>query len=264
MNNNKLSEAVTLIRSGDRETAKKLLMQLLHENPYNEEAWMWLAALVNGQHRIFCLQRVLGINPHNEKARAYLANHNPQTASMRYPSRFVQSDQPAIREQQNASADLQEKSMTMDGIMVFKPSKERIFWHILPGILLFLLAAFQVLMLMDLVQLAAIIIVIGIILFYAVVSFANGTNPVYDVHLTNTALVGPAIYVYPVFRRRIEFNDIDLDRTDTSLGFLGYFVIQSTGGDMIQLKGFDKQTMNELVAIIRTRKNECPSSNTLC
>ncbi len=69
----KLQEAITLIRSGDRQIAQKLLTEILNAEPRNETAWLWMSALMSGEKRRFCLEKVLSINPNHVQARAQLA-----------------------------------------------------------------------------------------------------------------------------------------------------------------------------------------------
>jgi TM2 domain-containing membrane protein YozV len=65
-----LQRAIAAIRSGDKETGKRLLAEIIHNNPRNETAWLWMSSVVDSdEHRRTCLERVLAINPHNETAR---------------------------------------------------------------------------------------------------------------------------------------------------------------------------------------------------
>jgi hypothetical protein len=64
-----LQQAIAAIESGDKETGKRLLAWVLHDEPQNEAAWLWMSYAVDdiGQKRD-CLGRVLSINPNNEQA----------------------------------------------------------------------------------------------------------------------------------------------------------------------------------------------------
>jgi hypothetical protein len=73
MTANKLQEAITLIRSGDKQGGQKLLTEVLNAEPGNETAWLWMSALMSGEKRRFCLEKVLSINPHHQQAREQLA-----------------------------------------------------------------------------------------------------------------------------------------------------------------------------------------------
>jgi len=73
MSVNKLQEAISLIKAGDRQTGQKLLTEVLNDDPRNETAWLWMSALVSGEQRRFCLEKVLSINPNHPQAREQLA-----------------------------------------------------------------------------------------------------------------------------------------------------------------------------------------------
>lgn len=65
-----VNDAIAAIRSGDKERGRSLLAQVLRLNPYNEQAWLWMAAVVaTPERQRECLERVLAINPQNEIAR---------------------------------------------------------------------------------------------------------------------------------------------------------------------------------------------------
>jgi hypothetical protein len=65
-----LRQAITAIKSGDKQTGQRILHQLLDVEPDNEIAWLWLAAAVDAHNeKIRCLNRVLELNPDNETAR---------------------------------------------------------------------------------------------------------------------------------------------------------------------------------------------------
>jgi hypothetical protein len=64
-----LQEAIQAIRRGDKDQARRLLKQVVREEPQNEQAWLWLSAvLTSPQQQRDCLQRVLQINPANQQA----------------------------------------------------------------------------------------------------------------------------------------------------------------------------------------------------
>jgi hypothetical protein len=70
----KLQQAITAIKSGDKETGKQLLIEILKVDRRNEVAWLWMTKVVDSQdERIKCLQNVLKINPDNEAAKRGLA-----------------------------------------------------------------------------------------------------------------------------------------------------------------------------------------------
>lgn len=68
-----LNQAIELFKAGEREEAFSLLRALTQQRPDMEMAWMWLAAVTEDtDQKISALQRVLKINPANEKARGAL------------------------------------------------------------------------------------------------------------------------------------------------------------------------------------------------
>ena len=69
MTSENLIRAIELIKSGDKDSAVSILENILNEDPNNEKAWAWMYAGVNDiEKKKYCLQKVLKINPSNEKA----------------------------------------------------------------------------------------------------------------------------------------------------------------------------------------------------
>lgn len=84
-----LRQAVLSARAGDRDQARQLLARLLMDQPNHELAWLWLSDLVDSdQHRRYCLERALAINPGNTAARRRLelAPERPPSAGHVPPS----------------------------------------------------------------------------------------------------------------------------------------------------------------------------------
>lgn len=78
----KLEQGIAAARSGDRNTGRQLLEQVTQEDPNNELAWFWLALCVNTvSERRRCLERVLSINPNNERAKQALQQLRSETRS---------------------------------------------------------------------------------------------------------------------------------------------------------------------------------------
>lgn len=65
-----LQQGIAAARASDRARARHLLTQAVRADPRSEQAWLWLAAVVDSpaQQRT-CLEYVLRINPHNPQAR---------------------------------------------------------------------------------------------------------------------------------------------------------------------------------------------------
>ncbi len=69
----KLKQAIQLIKSGDTERARQLLIEKLKTDPKNDTAWVWLATVVEtAELKQECLEEALKHNPHNEVARRAL------------------------------------------------------------------------------------------------------------------------------------------------------------------------------------------------
>lgn len=69
MTSDQLSNAVRLIKDGDREAALPILKEIIRANPKDENAWLWLYACVDrSEHKRVCLEKALEINPGNQKA----------------------------------------------------------------------------------------------------------------------------------------------------------------------------------------------------
>lgn len=68
-----LRQALQAARSGRELTARDLFQDVVRMDPNNEVAWMWLTGLLDPlEDRIAACERVLSINPRNQKIRAYL------------------------------------------------------------------------------------------------------------------------------------------------------------------------------------------------
>ena len=72
----KLKQAIQLIKSGDKERARQLLIEKLKTDPKNDTAWVWLASVVEtAEFKQECLEEALKHNPHNEVARRWKMSH---------------------------------------------------------------------------------------------------------------------------------------------------------------------------------------------
>jgi hypothetical protein len=71
---NQIRTAIQAAQSGNKGIARHILEEVIKEAPENEAAWMWLASVVDTpDERRACLQRVLEINPDNERAQQALS-----------------------------------------------------------------------------------------------------------------------------------------------------------------------------------------------
>ena len=75
----KLTEAISLIKSGNKAIGKQLLTEVLKAEPNNETAWLWMSAVVDTDDlRRECLEEVLKLNPNNQVAQRGLAQLPPK------------------------------------------------------------------------------------------------------------------------------------------------------------------------------------------
>lgn len=68
-NSNSLKDAIAAIRAGNKDIAQKILLEILDDNPRNEDAWLWLTrtAKSTAKQREY-LEKVLEIDPNHETA----------------------------------------------------------------------------------------------------------------------------------------------------------------------------------------------------
>jgi hypothetical protein len=68
-----LVAAVRFARQGDKARARSLLEEILKQERTNEQAWIWMASVVDSpKERRVCIERVIKINPKNAPAQAAL------------------------------------------------------------------------------------------------------------------------------------------------------------------------------------------------
>jgi Flp pilus assembly protein TadD len=85
MTNNLLEQAISAARDGRRDEARTALTQVVQADERNEEAWVWLAGMVDDpEDTRTCLENALHLNPSNTKARQGLdwveQHHGPRMA----------------------------------------------------------------------------------------------------------------------------------------------------------------------------------------
>jgi hypothetical protein len=65
-----VERGIAAVRSGDRLTARGLLVRAVLADPGDERAWVWLSGAVDtDEERLACLVKVLAINPSHDAAR---------------------------------------------------------------------------------------------------------------------------------------------------------------------------------------------------
>lgn len=68
-----LKAGIRAAQQGDKDKAREILEEVVKQSPNNEVAWIWLASVMTTTSaRRVCLERVLKINPKNERARQAL------------------------------------------------------------------------------------------------------------------------------------------------------------------------------------------------
>src|SRR5215470_18269566 len=78
-----LQQGIAAARTGRREEARALLVQVVEADERNVQAWLWLAGVVDDPEDMrTCLENVLDLNPGNGKAQQGLAwieaHHGPR------------------------------------------------------------------------------------------------------------------------------------------------------------------------------------------
>lgn len=72
-----LKEAIKLIKEGNKKEGGQILLDLVKSEPNNENAWLWLSMCLADQNKkIQCLEKVLEINPNNQKAKVMYQDIN--------------------------------------------------------------------------------------------------------------------------------------------------------------------------------------------
>ncbi|MBP6355614.1 MAG: hypothetical protein KA318_07940 [Nitrosomonas sp.] len=73
MTDNLTLQAITILKSGNKQKARELFASAIKQNPDNELAWSWVFTLVDtDEQRIHCLKEVIRINSSNIQARQAL------------------------------------------------------------------------------------------------------------------------------------------------------------------------------------------------
>jgi hypothetical protein len=79
----KLIQAISLVKSGKKEEARALLLEVVWDEPQNESAWFWLVeTMPDNSQRIRALEECLRHNPESQRAKTGLeAFRNRQAVS---------------------------------------------------------------------------------------------------------------------------------------------------------------------------------------
>ena len=69
-----LREAVVAVKKGDRLVARTLLREIVHSDPRNPQAWLWMAGVAESVAEVtHCLEKVLEVEPDNQMANERLS-----------------------------------------------------------------------------------------------------------------------------------------------------------------------------------------------
>jgi twitching motility two-component system response regulator PilG len=91
-----LKRAVLAFRSGDKLVARELLAEAAEHNPDNELVWLWRASAARTRTEAFeAVERVLQLNPGNEKALQWIAKLRPGYVPP--PKRDAEEEQTPVR-----------------------------------------------------------------------------------------------------------------------------------------------------------------------
>jgi hypothetical protein len=100
------------------------------------------------------------------------------------------------------------------------------------------------------------LLVLGIAILYVVVASLVFCAiffhlPYFTISVDNGLLVGPSLLGVGWRRVTIPLKEIDLEATNLSLDWLGFYVIKSTRGKKITLWGFDEKQYEKLLSLLR-------------
>ncbi len=69
-----LREAVASVKKGERAVARTLLREIIHDDPRNPQAWLWMAGVADSMAEVtHCLEKVLEVEPDNQMAKERLS-----------------------------------------------------------------------------------------------------------------------------------------------------------------------------------------------
>ena len=246
-----LKQAIQLIKSGEKEAGKNLLIRLVKNDPKNENAWLWLSSVTNGEQRIYCLKKVLEINPQNEKTQAYLKQLTSQEIPIKQ-STAVQSGIPEQKQSGNSPRDILKNNEKLS----FGPSIQKVILiNVLPIVVFFLLIALYFIVKQGWMSIEEVGLLFSFMFFIIVMQLISVFSK-NNIEVTRTMLKGPLFFLYSGLHHEIKIADIDLKSTGTTFGFLGYYVIRTFEGSSVYLIGFDEKTMLQIASIIKRFQSE--------
>ena len=74
-----LHQGIVLARSREKPQARRILGQVVKQNPRSIMGWLWLASVVETrEQQHYCLERVLQLEPDNKVARQMISQVKPE------------------------------------------------------------------------------------------------------------------------------------------------------------------------------------------
>src|SRR5437899_859452 len=111
-----LQQGIAAARAGKRAESRALLMRVVEADERNEQAWLWLAGVVDDPEDVrTCLQNVLDLNPTNQHAQqglAWIESRNGPPASSASVAALSRSEPAPPASPQPASAPMVTPSYT--------------------------------------------------------------------------------------------------------------------------------------------------------
>ncbi len=113
-----LRTGIEAAQSGNKALARRLLAQVTEQAPDNELAWIWLASVAPSvDERRHCLERVLAINPDNERAQqaltklARLAQPSAPSHAPPAPEPAEETESAPVRTRTDRAAELEREAI---------------------------------------------------------------------------------------------------------------------------------------------------------
>ena len=112
-----MESGIEAYRNGDKPHARAIFLEIIKLNPQDEAAWLWLSACTDvKEQQVYCLNKVLSLNPNNAHAQKGLAVIAALPSSADPASSIQSSEQPVISVQQSTESrpsSLPEVSVTV-------------------------------------------------------------------------------------------------------------------------------------------------------
>jgi hypothetical protein len=90
-------QAVAHIRAGEVDKGRQILIDVLKQNPRDENGWLWMTrCVIETEQKRYCFDKVLKINPQNQYAIEGLRRLDQPVSPLRQP---IVSQQPPVQKQ---------------------------------------------------------------------------------------------------------------------------------------------------------------------